>query len=57
MLMGRSASGVSGSAAASVSDPKSGGLSLSSVRSLALPGAVSLMWITTLFGEMVMFVL
>ena len=57
MLTGRFSSGVSGSAAASDSAPKSGGLSLSSVRSLVLPGTVLLMLMTVPSGEMVMLVL
>lgn len=56
MLIGRSASGVSGSAAASDSYPKSARLALS-VRSLMLPKAVLLLWIIVPSGEMVTLVL
>ena len=57
MWIGRSSSGASGSAAASDSDPKSGGLFRNSVRSLVLPGTVSLVWIMILSGMVVMLVL
>lgn len=57
ILIGRSSPGMPGSAAASGSGPKSGGLSRNSARSLMLPGPVLLMWTIVPSGEAVTSVL